>query len=414
MSYREGLVNNEAEEALLGSLFIGPSQLPDVISPPLAFQPAMFHSEQRQDIFKAMLTLYRAGKPCDYLLLAEEIEAQDRDYLLSLMGPERTWLTPNAPYYAELVKVQWKNRVTADLAAGMVRDAHDGGVDWQGVQQALAGLHDDEAVRAMSGGDAIISLSEQEWEGRDTGYGLLDWATGGFTPGHLWVVDGFTSSGKTMFALNLVYKMLKQGISVAYFSMEAAIEELALRLLGIRSGVAIQRLRYQRLTEAEQERRAEAENWLAEAPVRLYDSIYDVTAIGNEVRELQIMGRAKVVVVDYLQSLRWEKLYEGMTHAALSLQALAKDTRCTVVAVSQISNSEAQSNKDSEFFSQKGSGDIRDKADKCVRLRRKRGEGEMDAHLLKNRQGPAGDSFPLFFNLENGRITDMEKEALNV
>jgi len=411
-NYLDGLVNHEAEDAVLGGLFLGPDELTNIIGPPLSFKAEMFQSEQRQAIFAAMITLYRQGKPCDYLLLKELLDDRDADYLFSLIGSDKYWRAPHVAHYADLVKKQWRNRLTAQLAAGMVRDAHGDGVDWKVVQDTLADLRDDKAGRGMTGGEAIDSLNSQELVGHKTGYGLLDWMTYGFTPGHLWIIDGFTSTGKTMFALNLVYNMLKQGVSAAYFSMEASIEELALRTLGIRSGVSIQKIRWQQLDDEQQSRRAEADDWLASAPVRFYDNVYDVDAIDNEVRELQLAGQANVIVVDYLQSLRWDDLYIGMTRAVLSLQALAKDQRCTVIAVSQIGNDEARARKDADFYTQKGSGDIKDKADKILRIRRKRGESEMDIQVLKNRQGKAGDSFPLHLDLETGRISSAERTEL--
>jgi len=49
-----------------------------------------------------------------------------------------------------------------------------------------------------------------------------------------------------------------------------------------------------------------------------------------------------------------------------------------------------------------------------VRLKRDRDSEELKVFILKNRQGPAGGSMQLYFNLKTGNITQLDRELLNI
>jgi len=76
-------------------------------------------------------------------------------------------------------------------------------------------------------------------EGIKTGYPRLDKILGGLKPGHVAILSGETSAGKSALAVNIMYNVSSNDkIPVLYYSMEQPPQEIANRLLLIDSGVS--------------------------------------------------------------------------------------------------------------------------------------------------------------------------------
>ena len=400
----------DAEEAVIGGLFIsGGEALAEITSPPLALQPEMLWSSQARDVFSTMQRLSRQGSPIDYVTLVGELGPGFSDYLLGLMAKSHynaAWVS----HYAPLVRQAWVNRAAANIAREVVQNAHEGAFVLTDTVARFKSLESRDRGREMTAADAIMAMNNQEYLGMSTGFPLLDFLTGGLIPTHFWVVDAFTSTGKTSFALTLTQQVIKE-LPVLYFSLEQSIEELMLRLIAMRSNLPARRIRRDsygdELTAGERGQVNEAEDFFSRQPLILFDDLYSIEAIEARVMQYaQLYQRPFLVVLDYLQNLRWDDMFKVMSNAATSAQLLAKQAGCTVLALSQISNEEAQKS-DSQYYAQKGSGAIRDAADKVLRLKRDRGESDMTIFVLKNRQGPAGKQMLAHFNLETGKIAQL-------
>ena len=410
--FRLSLRNEQAEIALLSGLLIAEGEaLPDILSPPLEFQSAMLGDERHQEIFQAMYRLYLERTPITFVHLDTALAHQHTDYLMELYNYNLA--SPiYARHYAALVRESWEKLGMVDAATQLVAGVADGQASLEEAISKLSSLRASSKGREMTASEAIMAMTAQEYIGIPTGYSLLDYVTGGLVPTHLWIVDAFTSVGKTAYALNITANVLADGVPVLYFSLEQSIEELMLRLISMRSGVGGRKIRMDELSSYDQQKVDEAMDFYSRAPLVLFDDLYDIGAIGDKVEGRGVAGG--VVIIDYLQNLRWDDMFKVMSNAAITAQALAKRERVTVIAISQISNTEAQQKDIGEFFSQKGSGAIRDAADLVIRLKRDRGSTALTAYILKHRQGPAGASLPFYFHLETGRITEVEREALNV
>lgn len=69
--------------------------------------------------------------------------------------------------------------------------------------------------------------------GLSTGYPLLDKKIGGLTPGHVILIGGETSNGKSALAANIARNVARRGEGVLYITLEMLHEELGSRLYHI-------------------------------------------------------------------------------------------------------------------------------------------------------------------------------------
>lgn len=239
--------------------------------------------------------------------------------------------------------------------------------------------------------------------------------TGGLLPGHIWVVGGFSSTGKTAFGCNLVADAIQQGKWAGIVSTEMTAAQYMIRLVSLFSGVPQLRVRDRiMLDRIEYAQINAAEKVLAEAKLRIYDNVYRLDAIrSTAIRQKQMLG-LDVLLVDFIQNVRGSAgdfAYADFTEVTLDLQQLAKDLECTVVAFSQVSNAQAQmdASGEREVYSFKGSGAIKDAADVAIMLRRDRinRSTSLEVDVVKHRHGEMGKLHG-YFHLETGRI---EEEA---
>lgn len=237
--------------------------------------------------------------------------------------------------------------------------------------------------------------------------------TSGLLPGHIWVIGGFSSTGKTAFGCNIVGDAIRQGKWVGIVSTEMTTSQYMIRLISLFSAVPQLRVRDRVMLNHEDVARIEtAERYLSTANLRIYDNVYRLDAIrSTAIRQKQMLG-LDVLLVDFIQNVRGSAgdfAYADFTEVTLDLQQLAKDLDCTVVAFSQVSNAQAQMDKlgEREVYSFKGSGAIKDAADVAIMLRRDRINRSpvLEVDVVKHRHGEMG-KFNAYMHLETGRIEE--------
>jgi replicative DNA helicase len=243
--------------------------------------------------------------------------------------------------------------------------------------------------------------------------------TGGLVPGWLWVVGGFSSVGKSAVACNFILDVLSDESKwVGVISTEMPKESYAIRLLSAMSGVPQRNIRERVALGGDAITRVDdAERKLSGANLRIFDNVYSLKGIRATATRMSKMEGLDVLVVDFIQNLTntGDEVADARS-AIIGIQELAKELRCTVIAFSQISNSQAQyaldSNSDDNYYSFKGSGAIRDAADVAIMLRRDQQAQSrfLDMRVVKNRHEQLG-KITLKMELETGKISEHNAEA---
>jgi len=241
----------------------------------------------------------------------------------------------------------------------------------------------------------------------------LDSLINGLVPGHLWVLGGFSSTGKSAAVANVVYDVLKERKWAGIFSLEMTQEQYLIRLLSIATGVSQSDIKNRTFIghEAVEAMRV-AEARVASAPLQVFDTSFRLGDITSKARQMKETKGLDVMVVDFIQNVyvTGDEVSDARS-TILTLQNLAKELDCTVIALSQVSNEYARMENaaSSNYYSFKGHGAIRDAADVAVMLRRDRRNtpGIMDFDVVKNRHGEYRN-LPMYFDVRTGRLRDAD------
>jgi len=237
-----------------------------------------------------------------------------------------------------------------------------------------------------------------------TGFPSVDTVLdGGFMKKELVILGAFTGIGKSMIAGQILLNIAKQGNKTAYFSLEISEKMIVSRLLGSLSNIKPSLIIKNEINPEQQQPLVDAKLDLIvwEDCIHIYDSIYHLDQVEGIIRS----NEYDFVVIDFIQNLISEGTeYERMTASSLRLQKLAKEKDCTIMALSQLSNSAAKT-EDLEY---KGSGGIAMVADLGFFLSRDKevSLNSLTLNLRKNRRGVSGDIFALEFTYPGGWINE--------
>lgn len=390
----------QAEQAVLGGLMLAPEALAKVSD---WLSPEDFIREDHRAIYRAILELTEARKPVDPVTMAEWFIAQDLgdmvgggQYLIELSTA--TPSAANIVAYAEIVADKAKLRAMIDAGTNIANQAFEpGGRDTRDLiaeaQQSLAQLSGNPRIGGVKTmrevGRRWFADLQKRYEDRGGLTGLpTPWAkfngmTGGLQPGHLIVVAGRPSMGKSAWAINAAVLNALRRKRVLFFNLEMTDVSIYNRAAAALGDVPLKWLR-DPAQEWRDENGDERDYWAqASDAVRSLDAsgllVDDTPGLGKN----QIIARAKrehmrgaldMVIVDHLHLMP----LPGKTRETVEIgditrefKGLAKHLGCPVVLLSQLNRSlETRTNKRPVMADLRESGNIEQDADLIVFLYR--------------------------------------------
>jgi len=245
-----------------------------------------------------------------------------------------------------------------------------------------------------------IEVGKTDLEFLKTGFSFLDSELdGGFLRKELVVLGGFTGSGKSFLAGQILFNIAIQGFKTSYFSLEISNQMLISRLIGQQANIKPIRILTDWLKEEEQKEKIEAKAKLfsSDACLNFYDDIYELSQISKQIKQDEV----EFAVVDFVQNVFIKNMpdeYSRLTFVSLELQKLAKETNSTVLLLSQLSNTAAKAGANSGIVEYKGSGGIAQVADLGFWITRSE-INKVQLNLRKNRRGVSGLTFQ--FNIKS-------------
>lgn len=353
----------ETEQSLLGTLILDKDAITDVIE---TVSREDFYKEAHKEIYNAIMELYNKNEPVDIITLTETLTKKGTindlggiDYISKLT--EMGVLTTNAKHYAKIIEEKAVLRRIIKLSSTLMEKGYDSqeasellaiaekevfdisqNQNKEGLEPISSVLHNTfkEIENMYNSDDAITGIS--------TGFIDLDRKTSGFQRSDLVLVAARPSMGKTAFSINICQSAaLKVDASVAIFSLEMSREQLVQRMLSTEAQIPLGDIRSGNMKDEDWVSLTKAMASLADARIFIDDTpAITVLEMRAKCRKLKMEKGLDMIMIDYLQLMsggdKNENRQQEISTISRSLKALAREMKCPVVALSQLSRGPEQ------------------------------------------------------------------------
>ncbi|MBF8982311.1 replicative DNA helicase [Lutibacter sp. B2] len=351
--------NIDAEQSVLGAMILDKDA---IINAGELINKEDFYKEANQEVFDAIIHLYKRDEPVDLVTLSEELTQRKTldliggiTYLTSLSSAVPT--TTNIKYYAKIVEEKSILRKLIRASSEILEKGYSAEEEISNILDlAEKSIFDISQKRSQEGFSPIKDIlmdsfnkieelyqSEGGITGLTTGFADVDKKTSGLQKSDLILVAARPSMGKTAFSLNIAQNAaIKGDASVAIFSLEMSKDQLVQRMLSAESLIEIQKIRTGTLSEDEWPRLARAMGPLSQAKIYI-DDTPGITPMSMKAkcRRLKMEKGLDLILIDYLQLMngdgKVESRQQEISTISRTLKGLAREMDCPVVALSQLS-----------------------------------------------------------------------------
>ena len=411
----------EAEQAVLGAMFLDASRIPDVIK---ELKRADFYLESNRNIYETILSMSVRYQPIDPVTVLEQMRIDGiasegtARYIAELVTLRPT--AANVMEYVSIVRDKAVLRQVAETSGEITELVHTGcGTANEVLEVAEQKIYAIRQGRAASGLTPVSAVLQEAYDkvsaaakrddeipGITTGLHDLDRIIMGLNKSDLVFVASRPGMGKTSIALNMTLAAAKSsGKSVAFFSLEMSREQLALRLLAGESHVNTKKLQTGRLSQDDWRRFASAAADISRTKILIDDnSMLTVSDMNAQCRRVSDLG---LVVIDYLQlmtsagfsqSASNQNRTQIVSEISRFLKIMAKELDVPVVCLSQLNRASAdRKDKRPQLSDLRESGSIEQDADIVLGLYREEyynmeieNPNEAECIVMKNRHGETG------------------------
>ncbi|MER2236690.1 MAG: replicative DNA helicase [Psychrobacillus sp.] len=413
--------NQEAEQSVLGAIFLEPQAL---ITAAEIVMPEDFYRVAHQKIFQTMLRLSDQGKAIDVVTVTEELSSKKEledvggiSYISEIANAVPT--AANIGHYAKIVEEKSILRRLIRVATTIVEDGFTREDEVEALLSEAERKMMEVANRKNAGDfkhikdvlvetyDNIEKLHTRKGDvtGIPTGFRDLDRITAGFQRNDLIIVAARPSVGKTAFALNVAQNVAtKTDENVAIFSLEMGAEQLVMRMLCAEGNIDAQVLRTGALTTEDWRKLTMAMGSLSNAGIYIDDTPgIRVNEIRAKCRRLKQESGLGMILIDYLQLIQGSggsqaNRQQEVSEISRSLKGLARELKVPVIALSQLSRGvEQRQDKRPMMSDLRESGSIEQDADIVSFLYREdyydketENQNMMEIIIAKQRNGPTG------------------------
>ncbi len=427
----------EAEQSVLGAMILDIDAITDVTD---VVKYDDFYKMAHQQIFSAIIELYDKNEPVDIVTLSEILKKKE---LLEAIGgvsylsriSDAGILTSNARSYAEIIEEKSLLRKLIVAAQDILTEGYKADDVANIINMAEQSIFDISQKKNREGLEHIRQVILDAYNrieklcedgggitGLRTGFSDLDFKTSGLQPSDLILVAARPSMGKTAFAINICQNAAtKESASVAIFSLEMSRDQLVQRMLSSEALVPIKNLRNGEMAQNDWINLSKAMAPLSQSNIYIDDTpAITVMEMRAKCRRLKMEKGLDLIMIDYLQLMsgdgKTNSREQEISKISRSLKALAREMKCPVIALSQLSRApELRADHRPILSDLRESGAIEQDADVVMFLYRdeyyfpeseKKGVGEVI--IAKQRNGETGyieltwlGEFTKFVNKEN-------------
>ncbi|MDV3198284.1 MAG: replicative DNA helicase [Vigna little leaf phytoplasma] len=383
----------EAEQSILGIIFLDPTKIVDVID---RLKATDFFNPFHQHIFSAMEDLFKEEKNIDYyvvyLLLKKrgQLIEGGREYLvkLGIVIPSFYHLDN----YIDLVlDASLKRNIIHTASMIFYEGINNTEIDSQSflnfVEEKMFQISKKKENRNFVKLQTLLEevqtktmiRREHNIIGLSTGYVNLDDITLGFKPEELIILAARPSMGKSTFMMNLAVNIADERVnpqkpSIAIFSLEMSNEQLGSRILSASSYIVHKKIQLGLLNEKEIAALKVSIKNMNSLNIYFDDSAtVNILDIRAQCRQLKKQNKLDIVIIDYLQLIQKsnKNFYHGFSNRqeevsdiSKSLKQMARELKIPVIALSQLSREvEKREDKKPILSDLRDSGSIEQDAD---------------------------------------------------
>ena len=427
------LHSREAEQAVLGGMFVSPVAFGDVAG---VVKEADFFEAAHRVIFATMAALVERRQEIDLVVVLDALEGAGRleaaggmAYLATLARD--TPSAANVLSYAAIVRNHAQRRALVNLGVQIgqwtLADA-DCGATMNRLRRALEamdGASSSDGPRLLA--DLLPGVLDRLDEranrspgtrlGAPTGLAAVDDLLDGLCPGRLYVAAGRPGTGKSVFGLQALRAVVAAGHDALLFTLEMPAEEVIQRMLSAEQPLDYGRLQAARLGEDDWAGLVSTVARLQPARLWIDDSSQlSITDLLARARRRQRQRPLGLVVVDYLGLVTGEgrDRVQEIGSITRALKGLAKELSAPVLLLAQLNRTlEQRGDKRPILSDLRESGSVEQDADVVMFLYRDElhnheslDKGCAELLIRKNRAGKTG-VIPLAFQGEFCRFAPL-------
>lgn len=415
--------HTNTETQVLGSMLTSTPAIDDVTG---TIEATDYANPRHEIIHNTITNLVEAGKPVDPTSVADALAAAGDlnkvGGIVYLHDCVNSVVTPaSAGYHATLIRSAAMRRKVSSLSHRLAQISERDGDPLEVVNTARAELDNLIEGRQEDVSNEQASLEALEAIDRPAGdptpWSKLNKAIGGWRKGALYIVGARPGVGKSAFAITVAVDSARRGKTSVVFSMEMLRNELYHRMYSSIGNIPGGAIQSGKLTKAEWNRAAEAQQHVANLPLAVFDQTQQSLAqIRAKVKSEQRKGEVGVVVVDYLSLVKAPPGYSKhdrrvvVDGIAQGLKNLAMDLQVPMIVPAQLNRGvEGRAEPVPTLSDLRESGGIEAAADVAILMHRDIMNAPNDLSLVvaKNRHGgPA--KINLVFDGEFSQIRELE------
>lgn len=414
----------EAEQAVLGSIFLDPKLIIDVMD---RLNVEDFFDQKHRHIYQAMIHVFDEDLSVDYTSVISKLDQLNEtarsggvEYVLSLS--EHVPSTRGVDSYISLVLDASLKReiisVTSEITNVGFKESMSANEYVTMAEERIFAVSQKRNTSEFTKIEEVLKEVRQKLEqeknrggitGLKTGFSNIDKITNGLQPEELIILAARPSMGKSALALNLAVNIAKRNkggkAGVAIFSLEMSNDQLASRMLSLEADIDGYRLRSADLDSKDWANLHAGNQILSSLNIAFDDSAaVSVSDIRAKCRKLSQENKLDFIVIDYLQLIKGESRgganrQEEVARISRSLKQMARELKVPVLALSQLSRAvETRDDKRPVLADLRESGSIEQDADIVMFLYREdyytrdqeKHTGDVELIVAKNRQGQSG------------------------
>ena len=462
--------NLESEQVLLGTLLNNNHYINEISD---YLESEHFYEPIHKTIYSAILKFVEKGLIANPITLKnylkidssfEELGIDKFQYLVSLTSSAQSIININS--YAKIIYESALKRELIYIGENVVNMSYDNhelsaenlieDVEHKLFTLASRGNSDSRINDIKSSVLSALNMIDKAKKkiggtsGVNTGYYKMNEITGGLQSSDLIIIAGRPSMGKTALAVNIAVNVAEffsnenkknneeKIESVGLFSLEMSSEQIANRILSIKTGINAGNIRTGNIKTEEFKKLVQESTHISELPIYIDDTpALNISALRTRARRMKRKYNIGLLVVDYLQLMKGNLMKENnrvqeIGEISQGLKAIAKELNIPVIAASQLSRAvETREDKRPQLSDLRESGNIEQDADivmfiyreeyylnknipldpkKNLEWQEKNEKVKNLAQIIiaKHRNGPVG-KFELRYDLKTTAFDNMDK-----